>query len=87
MNSKKYRNEFKIFLTNGSALLGAYALKRLIELILEMIFDKEPPKKPDEQKDIGWIEAIGWAAFTGAMAGALKLVVKRSTKIQLDKMM
>jgi hypothetical protein len=32
---------------------------------------------------MSWIEAIGWAAFTGALAGILKLIVKRGTKISL----
>ncbi len=87
MDSIKYRDEFKILLINGSALLGAYLLKRSTELVLETVFDKEPPIKPDEQQDNDWIEAIGWAALTGAMAGVLQLVIRRGTKIQLDKLM
>lgn len=85
MKNDQYKHEFKVFVTNGSAILSAYVLKRVTERILESVFHKMAPKKPDEQEEIGWIEAIGWAAFTGAMAGILKLVIKRSTKIQLDK--
>ncbi|MFW6371238.1 MAG: DUF4235 domain-containing protein, partial [Bacteroidota bacterium] len=84
MENDKYKEELKIFITNGSALLSAYLLKRFTELILESVFHKEAPKKPDEQEEIGWIEAIGWAAFTGAMAGIIKLVIKRGTRMQLD---
>jgi len=87
MDSEKYRDELKVLLINGSALLGAYLLKRGTELILEKTFEKEPPNKREEQEDIGWIEAIGWAAFTGAMVGALELVIRRGTKTQLDKIM
>lgn len=85
MAKDNYKDELKVFVTNGSALLSAYLLKRFTELILESVFHKEAPKKPDEQDEIGWIEAIGWAAFTGAMAGIIKLVIKRGTKLQLDK--
>ncbi len=85
MENSKYKEELKIFVTNGSALFSAYILKRVTELILESVFHKVAPKKPDKDEDIGWIEAIGWAAFTGALAGILKLVIKRGTKIQLDK--
>lgn len=87
MENEKYKEELKIFVTNGSAILSAYILKRFTELILESVFHKMTPKKPDEQQEISWIEAIGWAAFTGALAGILKLVIKRGTRIQLDKMM
>lgn len=87
MEKDKYREEFKTFVTNGSAILSAYLLKRVTELLLESVFHKMAPKKPDEQDEISWIEAIGWAAFTGALAGILKLVIKRGTKIQLDKAM
>jgi hypothetical protein len=87
MDKAVIRHELKIALTNGSAILGAYILKRTTEMILESVFQKEPPKKPDEQEEIGWIEALGWAAFTGAMAGALKLIVRRGAKTQLDKLM
>ena len=85
MKKDKYKEEFKTFVTNGSAILSAYLLKRVTELVLESVFHKMTPSKPDEQEDISWIEAIGWAAFTGAMAGILKLVIKRGTKIQLDR--
>lgn len=87
MDSKVYRDEFKVLLINASALLGAYALKRVTEVVLEKVFEKEPPPRPEEQQNTGWIEAIGWAAFTGAMAGTLELVIRRSTKTQLDKVM
>jgi hypothetical protein len=87
MDNNKYKEEIKIFATNGSALLSAYILKRVTELILESVFHKTAPKKPDEDEEIGWIEAIGWAAFTGALAGILKLVIKRGARIQLDKVM
>lgn len=87
MKKDKYNEELKVFVTNGSAILSAYILKRATELLLETVFHKMAPKKPDEQSDISWIEAIGWAAFTGALAGILKLVIKRGTKTQLDKVM
>ncbi len=85
MKKETVNHELKVLVTNGSAILGAYLFKRAIEKILETFFQKEAPKKPDEQENIGWIEAIGWAAFTGAFAGALKLIISRGTKIQLDK--
>ena len=87
MDKKVIRKELKVALTNGSAILGAYILKRTTEKILESVFQKEPPKKPDEEEEIGWIEALGWAAFTGAMAGALKLVIRRGTHTTLEKIM
>ncbi len=87
MDKRAIRHELKVALINGSAILGAYILKRTTEKILESVFQKEPPKKPDEVEDIGWIEALGWAAFTGALAGVLKLVIKRGTKNTIEKIM
>ncbi len=85
MKKETVNQELKVLVTNGSAIVSAYLFKWAIEKMLETLFKKEPPKKPDKQENIGWIEAIGWAAFTGALAGALKLVISRGTKIQLDK--
>lgn len=73
----KYKSELKVFVVNGSAVLGAILLKRGMEKLLESWFDKDPPKKPDEDDDTTWNEALGWAALTGAMAGALKLLIRR----------
>lgn len=87
MENEKYKHELKVFITNGSAILSAYILKRAIELILESAFSKTVPNKPDEDDEIGWIEAIGWAAFTGALVGIIRLVIKRGTKNTLDKIM
>ncbi|MFO7977367.1 MAG: DUF4235 domain-containing protein [Bacteroidales bacterium] len=87
MKKETYRQELKILVTNGTAIISAYILKRATEQILESVFHKMAPKKPDQEEQTGWIEALGWAAFTGAMAGALKLLIKRGTKPQLDKVM
>ena len=73
----KYKHELKVYVANGSAIIGAVLLKRLMDKLLRTAFDKEPPKKPDEQDNASWSEALGWAALSGAMTGALKLVIKR----------
>jgi hypothetical protein len=83
MEKEMYREELKIFVQNGTALLGAYILKRVTEKVLETVFEKVGPDRPHEE--LGWIEAVGWAAFTGAMAGALKLVLKKSTNLPIEK--
>ena len=85
MDKEVVRNEVKIAITNGSAIIGAYLFKRLTEKVLETVFDKELPESPESNRDMDWIEAIGWAAFTGALAGTLKLVIKKGTMEQLDK--
>lgn len=79
--------ELKVGLTNGSAILGAYILKRTTEKILKSVFHKEPPNKPDEEEGVRWIDALVWAGFTGALSGALKLVIKRGTHMTLEKTM
>jgi hypothetical protein len=83
MENEKYKQELEVFLTNGGALLSAYILKRVTELILGAVFHKTALKNPEEDESMSWIEAIGWAAFTGALAGILKLIIKRGTKISL----
>lgn len=87
MKKEKYSQELKVLITNGTAIVSGYILKRVAERLLESVFHKMVPDKPDRQNQITWIEAVGWAAFTGAMAGVLKLMVKRGTKPQLDKVM
>lgn len=87
MENEKYKSELKVLIMNGGAILSAYLIKRLTEVILESVFHKQVPDNPEENEDIGWIEALGWAAFTGALAGAIKLVIKRGTKVSLEKIM
>lgn len=87
MENEKVKSEIRALVMNGSAILSAYLIKRLTEKILESVFNKEVPDNPEESDEFGWIEAIGWAAFTGALAGAIKLVIKRGTKMSLEKIM
>ncbi len=86
MNSEAYKNELKILLINGSAILGAYMLKRVTEKILETTTEIKDNKKLQGNEEFSWIEAIGWAAFTGAMASTLKLLLSRGAKGQFDKL-
>lgn len=74
----KHKRELKIFVANGSAVLGAFLTKRAMEKLLVVLFDKEPPKKPDKEESTTWTEALAWAALTGAMTGAIKLLIRRS---------
>jgi len=87
MENNKHKHELKVFMMNGSAIISAYLVKRLTEVILESVFHKQVPDNPEEDENIGWVEAIGWAAFTGALAGTLHLIVKRGTKMSLEKLM
>ena len=73
----KYKQELKVYVASGSAIVGAVLLKKMMDKLLEKVFDKEPPKKPVEDDDTTWGEALGWAALNGALAGALKLVIRR----------
>ncbi|MFW6257664.1 MAG: DUF4235 domain-containing protein [Prolixibacteraceae bacterium] len=73
----KHKHELTVFVVNGSAVLGAIVLKKVMEKLLVIIFDREPPKKPVEDDDTTWSEALGWAALTGAMAGVLKLIIRK----------
>ncbi len=84
MKKDKIKEELKILLINGSAIAGAYALKRITEKVVERGMQKRVPANP-EDNTISWTEALGWAAFTGAMAGTIKLLIKRGAKLELDK--
>ena len=74
MNNQVYKNELKALLINGSALLGAYILKRATEKVLELTSENRGSKTMQE-KEFNWVEAIGWAAFTGALASTLQLFI------------
>ncbi len=84
MKKEDIKDEIKILLINGGAIAGAYALKRITEKVVERGMHKQVPKSP-EDNSISWAEALGWAAFTGAMAGTIKLLIKRGAKLELDK--
>lgn len=73
----KYKRQLKIMAANGTAVLGAILLKRGMEKLLKLSFDKELPKKPDKYESTTWGEALAWASVTGAMTGMLKLFIRR----------
>ena len=81
----KYKDEIKLFIIDGSAFLGAYLLKRLAETLLKDSTE-ESPLRQDEEEPVKWLEAIAWAAATGAMASVLKLFIKQGSRHQLDRM-
>ncbi len=76
------KRQLKIMAANGTAVLGAILLKRGMEKLLKVTFDKEPPKKPDKYESVTWGEALVWASVTGAMTGMLKLFIRRG---EVDK--
>ncbi len=74
---EKYKRQLKIMAANGTAMVGAILLKRGMEKLLKVTFDKEPPRKPDKYETTTWGEALAWASVTGAMTGMLKLFIRR----------
>lgn len=80
----KYKRELKMVAVNGTAALGAILLKKGMEKLFKVGFDEEPPKKPDKYEKTTWGEAIAWAAVTGAMAGTMKLFIRRG---EVDKIL
>jgi len=85
MTKIELKDDLKIIIITGTAFVSSYAIKRLTEQVWLKITHEDAPKNP-ANPSVRWTEAIFWAAFTGAVAGTLKLLVKRGTKIQLDKL-
>lgn len=73
----KYKRQLKIIAANGTAMLGAILLKKGMEKLLKVTFDEGPSQKPEKYEEIIWGEALAWASLTGAMAGMLKLFIRR----------
>jgi hypothetical protein len=85
MTKIELKDDLKIIIITGAAFASSYAVKRLTEKVWLKIMHEEAPKNP-AHPSVTWGDAIFWAAFTGAVAGTMKLLVKKGAKIQLDKL-
>ena len=80
-----YSNEgIKEALVGGAALLGAVAIRKLMEKSWVNIAKEDPPKNP-EDREVTWKKAIIWAVCTGAIVGLTKLVVRRNAFVGAEK--
>lgn len=83
MKTNELQRESRLFLINGSAMLGGYLLKRTIDLAYEKSFGKKAPKHLD-QRNAGWGRVIAYAAITGALVSVLKLYIKKGVRDEID---
>ncbi len=82
MNHSK--EEIKEVFIGGLTLIGAMAIRKLMEKSWVIITKEDPPSNP-EDKDVSWKEAIIWTACTGAFIGLTKLVIRRNAYFGAEK--
>jgi ATP-dependent protease Clp ATPase subunit len=76
--------EIKKALVGGAALLGAMAIRKLMEKSWVNITKEDPPKNPKD-KEVSWKKAIVWAVCTGAIVGLTKLIMRRNAHVGAEK--
>lgn len=63
-------------LAAGGAVAGTVVTRKLVGTLWRATTGSEPPANP-ENPDTTWSQALAFAMLTGALAGALKLVLTR----------
>lgn len=79
MEKEELKQDLRLILINGSAMFGAFVLKKATQAIIEKGFGKKAPNDPHDHS-ISWGEAIAYAALTGALAGIFKLYIKQGVR-------
>jgi len=71
------------------SLLVAFAAGALLQMLLKKFwhsaFGREAPLNPS-QPGVKWGEAIAWGLATGAAAGVVKVVARRSTDLAQQRL-
>jgi hypothetical protein len=63
-------------IATGGAVAATFVTKKIVGGAWKAATGGEPPEHP-EHPDTTWTQAMAWAMLTGAVAGAIKLVITR----------
>jgi hypothetical protein len=64
-------------IATGGAMVGGILTKKVVGTAWKAATGGDPPAHP-ENPDTTWTQALAWAMLTGAVAGAVKLVITRN---------
>jgi hypothetical protein len=59
-----------------AALGAAFITRKVVTTTWTKLTGKEPPENP-EDPEVGWVEAIGWAAMMGVAVSIARLLATR----------
>src|SRR5215469_3930566 len=59
-----------------AALAAAFVTKKVVTTAWTKTTGKEPPENP-EDPEVGWVEALGWAAMMGVAVSIARLLATR----------
>lgn len=72
-------------LISGSIMLSSYLMKQGLEAGYKKLSGKDAPKNPKRQ-DSSWMEALLWAAATGAVLGLAKTLLRTQVRAGVDSL-
>lgn len=67
---------WKVIATGGT-VVGTILTRKVVGGLWKAATGGDPPEHPDNP-DTTWTQALAWAMLTGAVAGAVKLVITRN---------
>lgn len=59
-----------------AAVVGGFAVKKLLESGYKRVYKKAPPNKVSDE-EISWVSILGWTVFSGMIVSATKMMIKR----------
>lgn len=63
-------------LGTGGAVAAAFTTQKAMNLVWHAAMGHEPPQTP-ESPESDWVEAVAWAAVSGALIGLARMVATR----------
>lgn len=64
----------------GGAFAATFLTKKIVGGAWKAATGGDPPEHP-ENPDTTWTQAVAWAMITGAVAGAIRLVIARNAAV------
>lgn len=71
-------------LGTGGAVVAAFGTRKLMETTWKGVMGSEPPTSP-ESPDTDWLEAVAWAALSGALLGLARMLATRQAAKTFQK--
>jgi hypothetical protein len=59
-----------------AGIIGAFAARKMLRLSWKTATGKEPPANP-EHPEVTFVEAVSWAAVSGAVIGVIRMLAQR----------
>lgn len=71
-------------LGTGGTVVAAFAVRKVMDVSWQAVVGDEPPTSP-ENPETDLVQAVAWAALSGALIGLARMVATRQAAVAFEK--